>query len=122
MLFKWMAWILGGVMGAALLLMVGLWSYLTFVHEEPMYIVDHDGALEGVAVQPAQAIELARPHLERATVVHREDKPLKLHVVRHKNRYHVMQTNYPAKAIRWYLRPAVTVDVNTGEVGFAPKE
>ncbi len=74
-------------------------------------------------IQPEKAIDLAKPLLkEHGTYVYREDKELKLHVVKHKNWYYIMQTNYPAKSVRYYMQPAVKVHINTGKIEFSKRK
>ena len=96
--------------------------YFTFFHVEPEYISDHEMIVDNVAIQPAQAVELAKPYLsEHATYSYREDKELKIHLVRHKDWYYVMKTNYPAKTAGYYMQPAVKIHVHSGEIAFSKK-
>ena len=109
------------IIGVLALVAICAYVYNVWKTEEPVYL-DPSATLEGVGVQPAEAIALAEPHLEeRATVVFNDDEPLKTHIVSYEGWYYVMRTNYPAKTFRYYLQLAVKVHMETGEVAFSEK-
>ncbi len=109
-----------GVATAVMCLVAGgiVW-YLSATDPEA---VAPDATLEGVAVQPQQALALAKPHLaEHGTYAWRADRPLQTTIVRGGSWYFVKATNYPAKSLRYYLHGAVKVHVQTGEVAYSAK-
>lgn len=106
----------------AAVLVVVLFMYFTFYYKEPTYLADHSAHIADAAVQPNQAIEIAKPYLPgHGTVRYRKDKPLTVHLLRLGEWYYVMQTNYPAKTIRFYMQPAVKVHVHTGQIEFSTR-
>lgn len=83
--------------------------------------------LPDVVVQPRSAIKLATPYLdEHATVIKsgisQTDKPLKTSIVKKRDWYYVQQSNYPAKSIHAYLKPAVKVHAQTGKITFTKQQ
>lgn len=107
--------------GIVLALAACAYIYFSFFSIEPKYI-DPSSTLENVNIQPKKAIEIATPYLkEHATVVFKDNEPLKTHVVSYKGWYYIMKTNYPAKTFKYYMQPAVKVNMSTGEVEFSEK-
>ncbi len=96
--------------------------YFSFFSAKPKYI-DPSSTLDVASIQPQKAIEIAEPYLEEhATVIFKEDEPLDVHIVSYKNWYYIMKTNYPAKTFKYYMHPAVKVNMETGEVEFSKKK
>ncbi len=107
---------------AVAVIIAGAFIFFTFFYTEPVYIADHSARLTDVTIQPAEAIKLAAPYLpEHGTYAYRKDRPLVLHLVRYKEWYHVMKTNYPAKTFRYYMQPAVKVHVHTGKIEYSTR-
>lgn len=96
--------------------------YFNIFFEEPKYIQIKNHKIENVKIQPKQALELAKPFLNRATRTYYKDKPLEIHIVLYKNHYYISMANYPAKSAYYYLKPAVKVHVNTGKISFVKKQ
>ncbi|MBN1252244.1 MAG: hypothetical protein JXR51_00365 [Bacteroidales bacterium] len=88
---------------------------------EPQYIKLTDTF--DVDIQPIEALKIAEPYIEKhATYNWNKDKPLKTHIIKYRKWYYFKRTNYPAKAIRYYMQPAVRVNVNNGEISFVEKK
>ena len=100
---------------------LALFSVLTgCFFAEPQYVNSTDTL--DVKIQPSEALEIAKPFLEKhATYNWNPDKDLKTHIVKYRKWYYIMRTNYPAKAIRYYMQPAVRVNISNGEVSFVEK-
>jgi len=108
------------IIGSIIMLSIAsTYVYFSFFATEPKYI-DPSSTLEEVSIQPRKAIEIAEPYLEEhATVIFKDDEPLKTHIVSYKNWYYIMRTNYPTKTFRYYMQPAVKVNMSTGAVEFS---
>lgn len=102
-------------------IILGTYIYFNFFRTEPEYI-DPTSTIGNVKIQPAEALELAKPYLEEHATDKWNDSPLETHIVKYKNSYYVMQTNYPAKTFKYYMQPAVKIDVQTGEIKFTEKK
>ncbi|MBP7734640.1 MAG: hypothetical protein KA369_01580 [Spirochaetes bacterium] len=114
--------VIASLAAAVAAIIAGVFIYFAFFYTEPVYIRDHSATIPEAAIQPAEAIRLAAPYLpEHGTYVYRKDRPLVLHLSRHKDWYYVMRTNYPAKTIRYYLQPAVKVHAHTGKIEFSTR-
>lgn len=78
-----------------------------------------DDKLEGVKIQPKEALEIAKPYLdEKATYLWRDSSKLKTHIVKKGRYYYIMKTDYPAKSVYYYLEPAVRVNSKNGSIKF----
>jgi len=85
--------------------------------KEPQYIKLEDTFDENI--QPKEAFKIAEPYLENCATYHwKPEKPLVTHIVKHRKWYYFMRTNYPAKTYRYYMQPAVRVNMKTGEISF----
>ena len=95
-----------------------LYIFFTFLYKDPV-LVQPNQTMTGLTIQPDEALEIAAPHIgERALDVWREDKPLNTYIILDKDWYYIQRSNYPAKTLRYYMKPAVKVHTMTGEVGF----
>lgn len=89
---------------------------------DPVLVKSTDN-IEGVKIQPSKALEMAKPHIAtHATYEWKKDKPMQTTIVKHRKYYYIMQTNYPAKSLRYYMQPAVRIHVNSGEMTFVEKK
>ena len=78
--------------------------------------------IENVNIQPAEALQIAQPFLEKnATYLWRDKNKMEVHIVKKGKFYYVMQTDYPAKTYNFYLQPAVKINSKTGKVKFTEK-
>ena len=104
-------YLISGVFGIIILFFIS-----TGCFKSPVYI-DKSQKLENVKIQPEQALELAEPYInEHATYNYREDKELKIHIVKHRKWYYIRQTNYPAKTTRYYMNNAIKINSKTGKI------
>ena len=104
------------------LLLFTLLFVLVGCFKSPIYI-NKSQELENVEIQPEQAIKLAEPYIdEHATYSYREDKELKIHIVKLRKWYYIRQTNYPAKTTRYYMNDAIKVNSKTGEIVLPDKK
>ena len=79
--------------------------------------------VKGAKIQPAQAVELARPYLDRTFQLRKsnselprsKDKEPIIYVTLKDGYYFIVKDNYPAKSVHFYLDHAVKVHKNTGE-------
>jgi len=113
----------GRVVLLTLLLAAGAYIYFTFFFVEAA-VVDPASSIEGVAIQPSEALELADPHLEEhGTFEWSGNQEMQTHMVQFKGSYFVKRTNYPAIYVGYYkAAPAIEIDMETGEVSFVTKE
>jgi hypothetical protein len=85
-------------------------------------MINEKDKIENVDIQPSKALELAQPLLnQHGTYNWDENKELKTFIVLKGKWYYIMQTNYPAKSINYYLQPAVMVHTKSGEIKFSTK-
>jgi hypothetical protein len=104
-----------------LIIILGLYIYFNFFYKEPEYIQASD-ILEGVEIQPQEALNLAQPYLEEyATFTFKEEVALEIHIVRYKKNYYIKKTNYPAKYVGYYMKNAIKINALTGEVSYNDK-
>ncbi|MEM6297734.1 MAG: hypothetical protein AAF740_03495 [Bacteroidota bacterium] len=90
-----------------------------FDPQKPRPLRAHD-KVDGAYIQPKQALEVASPYLEEHGTYHwRKDKDLRTYITLKGKWYYIMQTNYPAKTINFYLQPAVMVHSKTAKVKFS---
>lgn len=74
-------------------------------------------------MQPNEALKLAKPFIEtNATYIWRDSLKLQTHIVRKGKYYYIMQTDYPAKTINYYLQPAVKINSKNGKITFVVKK
>ncbi|CAG5082371.1 hypothetical protein CRYO30217_01894 [Parvicella tangerina] len=94
---------------------LGIWSQ----HKTSPKMVNENDVLEGVAIQPSEALAIAAPYLEEHATDHwNTEKPLLTYIIWRGNYYYISKTNYPAKTINYYLQPAVKVNTRSGKVSF----
>ncbi len=78
--------------------------------------------IENVNIQPAEALQIAQPFLEKnATYLWRDENKMEVHIVKKGKFYYVMQTDYPAKTYNFYLQPAIRINSNSGKIKFIKK-
>lgn len=105
--------------------MNSLFSILMFTillfGSEPKLINETD-SFPGVHIQPNIALEKATPYLEEhGTYNWDKEKELRTYILLKEEWYYIMQTNYPAKSLNFYLKPAVMVHTNSGQIKFSEK-
>ncbi len=93
----------------------------SFFSCSPTKHINKTDVIEGVQIQPEKALELAEPHLEEHATYDWNQKELRTHIVMKGNWYYIMRTNYPAKTLNYYLKPAVMVHKNSGKIKFSKK-
>lgn len=114
--------IIASILGTFLIVLLAAFIFLIFFDRRQVYITDHSERFPDVTIQPLEAIAIATPYLPKhGTVLFRKDKPLTVHLSRCGDWYYVMNTNYPAKTIRYYLQPAVKVHVHSGKIEFSTR-
>ncbi len=84
-------------------------------------LVNKKDVLDDVQIQPLKALELATPYIEEHATVNWNESELKTYIVKKGNWYYIMRTNYPAKTINYYLKPAVMVSSKSGKIKFSTK-
>ncbi|MCL4690916.1 MAG: hypothetical protein KJ060_00160 [Candidatus Hydrogenedentes bacterium] len=80
--------------------------------------------LDGVHVQPSEAVDLASPYLDTTYDLRNKDSDLprgedsetRIIVSLRNGYYHVVKESYPAMSAKFYLDHAVKVDADTGAV------
>jgi hypothetical protein len=78
-----------------------------------------DSTIQGVRIQPAEALEMAQSHLEKhGTTVWKNADNLKTHLVRKGRFYYVKKSDYPAKTANWYLFSSIKINCRTGELSY----
>lgn len=101
-----------------LVLLFNVIYYILNGCKEPKLLQESD-TLENAKIQPAEALAIASPFLEeKATYNWRGNSPLKTYITLYGKHYYIMSTNYPAKTIYFFLRPAVKVNIMTGRYSF----
>ena len=120
---KWTLIVLGGV--SVLVIAAGILFFLLGLHQE-VHILNDETEVPGFKVTPAEALEIATPHIkEHGTYDWAKERPLKTNVAVLRSwfgdRYYIKRTNYPFKTTRYLLYGAVVVHPQTGEVSFSQK-
>lgn len=95
----------------------------------PEMVAPGDESTARSRVSAAEALRLAKPHLEavfRQRCESRIDKhwcekPARDHVLILGDYYHVTRESYPYKTIQAYVKPAVRVHRDTGAVSFTDR-
>lgn len=102
-----------------LVVVSGLFVYFQWFYTEPLW-VSKLAHVEGVKIQPKEALEIAEPYLDDyGTFVYDTHYPLKTNIVLYRGWYHIKRTNYPAKTARYYMTPpSIQVNADTGFVNF----
>ncbi len=79
--------------------------------------------VEGVAIQPADAVEIARPFLDESyrlriesSSLPRDTEKVSIWVSLRGSYYFIVKESYPAKELSFYLDNAVRVHKQTGEI------
>lgn len=86
-------------------------------------MVNEASVVEGAIIQPKEALSIAAPYLDDHATDHwNPDKPLQTYIVVKGRYYYVCRTNYPAKALNYYLQPAVKINKNNGVIRFTTLE
>ena len=120
-MLKIIFWLIVSLVGLAVLSIVGLQLYMG---PDPISLKP-DQVLSGVKIQPAEAIRLAEVHLNKRKVKNFNNLPVKLYIFRRKgwfsDWYYVNRSAYPAKTLRSYIRSAVKVHPQTGEIELPQK-
>lgn len=93
---------------------------LFFGCSEPKIISETD-QLENVQIQPKKALELATPFIEEHATDQWKEGELKTYILKKGKWYYIMKSNYPAKSIYYYLKPAVMVNSKNGKIKFAKR-
>jgi len=78
----------------------------------------------GAKIQPEQAVELAKQYLDKTFELRKQDKEVArkenvepiTFVTLQDDEYYIVKENYPAKSVYFYLKHAVKVNINTGNV------
>ena len=84
----------------------------------PQFLTE-DTVLEGVKIQPRQALTIAEEHLSKhGTVIWKDENRLQTHIVKKGKYYYVKKSDFPAKASNWYLHSCIQIDSQTGEVNY----
>lgn len=82
----------------------------------PKFVKESD-KLENVQIQPKEALEKAKPFLEKHGTYHwNKDKPLRTTIVKKGKWYYIKRTNYPAKSLNYYTHKAVKIHSKSGKV------
>jgi hypothetical protein len=93
----------------------------------PEMVAPGDESTARSRISPAEAMRLAAPHLESVFRKRCEkrldrrwcDKPARDQVLILGDYYHVARESYPYKTIQAYVKPAVRVHRESGEISFA---
>jgi hypothetical protein len=86
-------------------------------------MVHPEDTIEGIAIQPGEALAIATPYLEEHAIdLWNPEKPLQTYIILKGRYYYVSKSNYPAKTINYYLKPAVKVNSKSGNVSFVTKD
>ena len=110
-------YIISGIIGIIILFFLS-----TGCFKSPVYI-NKSQKIENVEIQPEQALELAEPYIDKhATYSYREDKKLKIHIVKLRNWYYIRQTNYPVKTTRYYMNNAIKINSKNGKIVLLDKK
>ena len=98
----------------------GAYFYFSFFFEEPVLVSPGQTDLQGVKIQPAEALVLAEPYIEaHGSEERRGGQGQQTAMARFKGWYYVKRTDYPFKNAGYLLQSAVKVHEQTGEVGFS---
>jgi hypothetical protein len=120
-------WVSGPIISTMRALMIFVLVLLVQACASPEMVAPGDESTARSRISPAAAMRLAAPHLEsvfrrrceKRLDRHWCDKPARDHVLVLGDHYHVTRESYPYKTIQAYVKPAVRVHRETGEISFA---